>query len=345
MKTSLRKRAGNIELSIVRAFSKVKALSTLFYCLFNRSFDREKQAVLAGRANYHQNLKQDKVSSPLLRRNTHRLEKGLIMRPRRSVFALDYIQETVECYVTSCGLGSVCKEEIKWATDVLNKYFEVCDDPKLEKVRNDFYNCANQSNDQPSYTPYKSIDAAKNSISTPELEKLFLQRRSRRWFMPEPVDSVLVDQAISLASLAPSACNRQPYEFKIYHQKEKVQNIAKLAMGTKGFADNIPCIAVLVGDLSAYPEERDRHVIYIDSSLAAMQFMLALETLNLGSCPINWPDIEKREKKLAREINLPAYKRPIMLIAIGKPDPEGEIPFSQKKGLSILRTQDNTHVC
>ncbi|SVE23497.1 uncharacterized protein METZ01_LOCUS476351, partial [marine metagenome] len=34
----------------------------------------------------------------LLRRNVHRLEKGLLMRPRRPVFGLKYIEELVNVY-------------------------------------------------------------------------------------------------------------------------------------------------------------------------------------------------------------------------------------------------------
>ena len=111
---------------------------------------------------------------------------------------------------------------------------------------------------------------------------------------------------------------------------------ASLAMGTVGFAENIPALAVVVGDLSCYQEYRDRHLIYIDASLAAMQFMLALETLGLSTCPINWPDIEVREQKMQKLLNLPAFQRPVMLIAIGYADPEALIAYSQKKDVEQL---------
>ena len=109
-------------------------------------------------------------------------------------------------------------------------------------------------------------------------------------------------------------------------------------MGTAGFSDNFQCLIVIVGDLSAYPFEKDRHIIYIDSALAAMQLQLALETQGLGSCTINWPDIERHEKLMAHELNLTAYQRPTMLIAVGYPDPEALIPFSAKKqSIDVIR--------
>ena len=107
-------------------------------------------------------------------------------------------------------------------------------------------------------------------------------------------------------------------------------------MGTAGFSENIPAIIAIVGDLSAYPEERDRHVIYIDGSLAAMQLMLALETLELSTCPINWPDIRNREKRIREIIKLKDYERIIMLMAVGYADPTGGIPYSQKKENNLI---------
>ncbi|MFT5547949.1 MAG: nitroreductase [Rheinheimera aquimaris] len=93
---------------------------------------------------------------------------------------------------------------------------------------------------------------------------------------------------------------------------------------------------VVVGDLSAYEAERDRHVIYIDAALASMQLMLALESLGLQSCPINWPDVEERERAMAQKLSLDYWQRPVMLLATGYAMPEGGVPYSQKKPAELL---------
>jgi nitroreductase len=69
-----------------------------------------------------------------------------------------------------------------------------------------------------------------------------------------------------------------------------------------------------------------------------MGFMYALETLGLASSAINWPDFEPLEAKMARTLALTPSERVVMLIAVGYADPEGIIPFSQKKSLDVLRT-------
>ena len=333
LKSKWRKLKYQIEVLFLPFFARFRKASILYYVLFNSEFGREQQAILNGKLQYQKSLKRKVKSSALLRRNTHRLEKGIIMRPRKDVFALDYIHETVAEFVRLKASEDVCEREIKWAGDVINKYFNIITlKEDLISLRSTFIDAYGQSDSEENhYIPYKSDCRAKSSIGVDELQALFEQRRSTRWFQQKPVDEELLSKAVHLASYAPSACNRQPYEFMIINDSELIQKVAKIPMGTAGFHNNIPCLVVVVGDLAAFPEERDRHVIYIDASLASMQFMLALETLGLGSCPINWPDIEKKEAQMAQELKLCPSKRVVMLIGIGEPDPSGYIPYSQKK--------------
>ncbi|PCI59728.1 MAG: nitroreductase-like protein [Gammaproteobacteria bacterium] len=312
-------------------------LSSFYYCFLNRKFYREHKAVLQGRLHYRNSLENIEQSSFLLRRNIHRLEKGLIMKPRREVFAQAYITETLNCY-QQCLFAKVCEEELKWTHDVLTAYFKVVSDTAvIATARKLFFALdKNNTNSSTNYVPYSYKDRTSADVSTVQLEQLFKQRRSVRWFQQKPVALSTIEKAIELAALAPSACNRQPFTFHVITDQEKAHNIAKIAVGTAGFAENIPALLAIVGDLSAYPLERDRHVVYIDSGLAAMQLMLALETLGLSSCPLNWPDIENLELKMATQLELPYYQKPIMLLAVGYADPDGEIPYSQKKKTKLL---------
>jgi len=160
---------------------------------------------------------------------------------------------------------------------------------------------------------------------------LCLARRSTRWFKAKEVDDEKIHQAALVALQAPSACNRQPYEFYMIQSQPLLSQLSALPGGTAGFASNIPCLIAVIGDLSYYPQARDRHVIYIDGSLAGMQFMLALETLELASCPINWPELHTLDCKVSKLLNLPQYKRVVMFIAVGYPDESGYIAYSEKK--------------
>lgn len=334
-----------MELAVVRMCSLNGFLSSLYYLLFSRQFYSEHLAVLRGRLRYAEDLKGGGTSSPLLRRNIHRLEKGLIMTPRRPVFAEDFIRETVQAFSRARETPSYSAEELRWAGDVLREYFSVVSDTSIIRNAREAFAGAADIESGPSdihqvhSKPYLRADSPALSVNFEDLHKLFQRRRSVRWYLPRPVPVELIYKAIDAAAQAPSACNRQPFRFIVATKPDLVSKIADCPGGAAGFSQQLPAIIVVVGNLSAYPFERDRHLIYIDASLANMQLMLAAETLGLATCPINWPDLKIAEKRIGKLIKLPPHERVVMLMAIGYADPDGGVPYSQKKQSDSLITE------
>lgn len=328
----------------------------LYYLVADRSFDREMHAVLHGRMAHRdqENSLANEAFRFTLRRDTHRLEKGLLMRPRRPVFAEGYIEETTLAFSRVVAASTEPEEAggpaepdplLLWADDVLGEYFGVVADTEVIRKCRDQYREArarmNRGGECVVPTerriPYRRLDG-RPEISIDDLAALAKRRRSVRWFEPRPVPRAMIDRALEVALQSPSACNRQPFVFHVFDEPTLVQQVCEIPMGTKGYRHNIPAIAVIVGRQRAYFSERDRHLIYIDGSLAAMGFMYALEVQGLSSCPINWPDIEEKEQQMADLIGLGPDERPVMLVAIGYPDLEGLVAYSQKKPLDEART-------
>jgi nitroreductase len=321
--------------------------SSFYYCFWNGSFQREHRAVLQGRLNFVTTKGRASDSSSLLRRNTHRLEKGILSRPRRSVFAVDYIEETVDNYVRAVilhvdgpGQDDV---ELQWATDVLGEYFNVTD--KSDKTINEMrlrYNAVSEKSfaEMPERSekraPYIRDLSPAPSVSFDSFLALALRRRSVRWFNGQPVPRSLIEKAVTAARQSPSACNRQPFEFRVFDDPEILKYVAALPAGTAGFSQNFPCIIVVLGRQGNYFDERDRHLVYIDGALAAMGFIYALETLGLASCCINWPDIKERELEASKILNLAVDERPVMFLAVGYPDEDGLVAYSEKKPIGQL---------
>lgn len=332
---SLRRVIDSLSAVGARAFAANRGLASLYYFAFSRRFDREHLAVLRGRQAYARSLKALGESSPLLRRNVHRLEKGLIMQPRRTVFAEDYILETVRIFNRALEKLGFAEGELHWAKDVLDEYFAIVKDtPSIRKARLEYLegNVGLRNLGMArAFKPYPLSARPEQALSFDQLSSLFVRRRSVRWYQKKPVPTDLIQKAINAAALAPSACNRQPYRFIVADNSLMASKIAECAGGTVGFAQQVPAVIVVLGDLSAYPFERDRHLIYIDASLASMQLMLAAETLGLSTCPINWPDVESSEKRLQAILQFEEYERVVMLISIGFGDPDGGIAYSQKK--------------
>jgi nitroreductase len=314
----------------------------VYYTFLARGFRREQRAAFAGKKDHLGAVGVDPVRFTL-RRNIHRLEKALIMRPRRPTFARDYIGETVEAYRTvlrSDQAEPVRAPELKWFGDVLTQYFATVEgDAALLAWKRQFDELDTGRDGEPTSAPYERavLESQPCAVSYADLFELFRRRRSTRWFQDRPVPRELIDQAIVAALQAPSACNRQPFEFRVLDDPALRQTVARLPAGTAGFADNLPVVIVVVGKLNAYFDERDRHVIYIDGALASMSLMLALVTLGLASCPINWPDVEARERAMEQALGLRPWERPIMLIGVGYADPTGGIPFSEKSALEVMR--------
>jgi hypothetical protein len=112
-------------------FASCRLLATLYSLMAFGTFNRKQYDVLTGRREYYRNLIRSRCHFGGLRRNIHRLEKGLCMRPRRDIFGQDYIGETVDFYALAlAGIRndpeSFDATEIQWAHDVLRTYFTQC---------------------------------------------------------------------------------------------------------------------------------------------------------------------------------------------------------------------------
>ncbi|OOE62357.1 nitroreductase family protein [Salinivibrio kushneri] len=313
-------------------FSKTPKLASIYYAVFSKAMSYEAYTTLNGKKKFHS---ENTGAISVLRRNIHRLEKGMIMIPRRDVFALDYIESTVDAYIF-CKKKAKDTDTIQWASDVLNEYFNIVSkDDFLERQYAKFKESSIGVSCEGNH-PF-----LRGKVNTPvnynELYKLSEIRRSVRWYQNKKVPHEAIDKAIELAKLSPSACNRQPYKMKIFSNANDVKEIASLPAGTTGFNHNFPMIIAFVGQLRNYYSEADRHIIYIDTSLFAMSFVLALESLGLSSCIINWPEDVVAERKANEKLKLDKDERIIFFMSVGYADEDKLIPYSGKKSIEELR--------
>ena len=314
-------------------------LSALYYAFLDRSFHREQQSVLAGLVQYTERSVFSQKS--LLRRNLHRIEKGLTAENKKEVFAEAYIGETVSAFSNEvrCSTDQLSN---KWAYDILKRYFEEVEKTKSILEAWNLFKAIDVSslNSDPDkkFVPQRLMSSPDRMLSYDEFRSLCQNRHSIRSYQNRNVPRDALESAIEAALNSPSACNRQPFEFRIFDAPELLNEVVNLPIGARTFAHGIPAMIFLVGNLSAYGSERDRHLIYIDGGLITMSFILALETLGLASCIIGWPDIEPKEKELEKILSLETHQRCILCISVGYPNREIEVPYSQKKCLNEIVT-------
>lgn len=333
------------EAKLLRWTSRSGILSGLHYTLFSREFDREHQAVLAARARHVEDVYAGRGNLYMLRRNVHRIEKGLIMKPARPIFALGMIEETVrgfgDCLDSARAGGEQDIVSLKWSRQTLEEYFgRVSDHPIVNRARNAFNAAlarhAAMLADDTVRVPYQRR-VVDNLPTIEAMEAMALHRRSVRWFEPRSVPREVIDRAVEVAGLSPTACNRQPFRFEVFDTPESVARVGAIPKGTPGWLHQIPCFIVIVGKFDAFRFERDRHIPYIDGCLAAMSLIYALEAQGVSSCCVNFPDYADTEKRMAATLGLPVWERAVMCLAVGYADPAERVPYSQKLPLTSLR--------
>jgi nitroreductase len=204
--------------------------------------------------------------------------------------------------------------------------------------------------DFPRLTPDEQLRAGR------ELLDRFRTRRSVRSFSAEPVPIELIENAIRFAATAPSGANQQPWRFVVVRDAEIKRQIREAAeaeekenyehrfpeewiralepFGTdwhKPYLETAPyLIVVLRIDYGIAAESRIKHYYVHESVGIAVGFLLAalhvegLATLVHTPSPMGF---------LARILDRPANERPFLLIPVGYPAPDAEVPELAKKPL------------
>ena len=218
--------------------------------------------------------------------------------------------------------------------------------------------------------PYKHVPLVFERMT--ELEQLrasrefrlrMAERRTVRFFSPEPVPFELIENAVRCASLAPSGANQQPWRFVVIQDAEIKRRILEAAeaeeresyehrmpsewlqalapLGTdwhKDFLEIAPYL-VVVFRLDYGVEEIDgverkiKHYYVQESVGIATGFLLAalhmsgLATLTHTPSPMGF---------LGEILGRPKNERPFVLIPVGYPAPDATVPAIGKKDITEL---------
>jgi nitroreductase len=187
------------------------------------------------------------------------------------------------------------------------------------------------------------------------VHEALIQRRSTPFFDSSvTIEQSEIEALLELASLSPSSMNLQPWETILCHSAEDKARLQAVSFNQKKISEasavlivlgnlhhheHAPFVAESSAQLGYYPPERKQNFIdnaakaYADkpqaqrdeafrgSSLYAMALMLAAKQSGWDTAPMGGfePD------KLAAEFGLPDSHIPIMLLCIGKADPNRAI--------------------
>lgn len=151
------------------------------------------------------------------------------------------------------------------------------------------------------------------------LEELMLKRRSIRKYLPNKVEEDKIDKLLQYAMSAPSAVNRQPWEFYVVTNEEMLDKICKAGPFSKHYS---PLKIVVCGNTSkALPLGLKEYWVQ-DCSAAIENILLGVTDMGLGAC---WEGVYPQKgftKKLSELLNLPNTHIPLAVLSIGYPNEE-----------------------
>lgn len=154
------------------------------------------------------------------------------------------------------------------------------------------------------------------------LTELIIKRRSIRKYSLQKVEREKIETILQAAMYAPSAVNKQPWNFIVAEDKEIMKRIMEVHPNSR-MLESASHVILVCGD-----EKRQHDTGYwiADCAAATQNILLAATSLDLGSCWIGVFPREARMKAISEIFNLPAHIQPFALISLGYPDEIKETP-------------------
>ncbi len=146
-------------------------------------------------------------------------------------------------------------------------------------------------------------------------------RRSIRKFSDKKIPKEIILKILDVGRYAPSAGNLQDWKFFVVRSKERIKDIAKIALNQR-WVEKASFLVIACSDLreiSWYGERGVRLYSKQDVAASIQNMLLYAWSLGIGSCWVGAFD----DKKLREYLNLPEYIEPQAILAFGYPK---EIP-------------------
>lgn len=187
--------------------------------------------------------------------------------------------------------------------------------------------------------PHKLDDGGSLVISSAKLtegvlsdpERFFLSRYSVRDFSTREVDPALIERALNLALKTPSVCNRQAWHLYQVHSREVIAGALRHQNGNVGFGHEVPCLLIITSDLRAFDTSVERYQHWIDGGMFSMSMVLALHSLGVASCCLNWSKGMLDDLRLRKIVPIQPEHTVVMMIAVGYSRDELNVCSSARK--------------
>ncbi len=203
----------------------------------------------------------------------------------------------------------------------------------------------------PNFNEQESLEISRR------LAEVFKFRRTIREFSSEKPDIELVHNAIKVASLAPSGANKQPWSFCLIENPELKAKIRGLAEkeerrfyvekpnkkwlddlkhlnldAKKEFITTVPYLIAIFYRHFDLEDGEEKSTNYYAKESAGIATGMLISALHLSglNCLTYTP---KRMQFLGALLDRPNEERPFMVLGVGLPHEDAEVPIISKKSL------------
>lgn len=167
-------------------------------------------------------------------------------------------------------------------------------------------------------------------------DHLLLRRRSHRSFKKQRVEDVILQSLYDLIKNAPSSCNRQSGRVHVFREKEKIDRYLEIQTGNGTFREEIYNLAIITFCYEAYQSYSEIELGIVDGSILGTYVLLGLESLGLGSVPLNWAATSKMEKRAHSLGDIPRSEKIVLMIGFGYALDYPKFAVSKRKAINQL---------
>ena len=168
-----------------------------------------------------------------------------------------------------------------------------------------------------------------------ELMEGLLTRRSVRQYDPaKKIDKETICELIKAAQYAPTAHNKQPWEFLVVEDKEIQAHLRHIQRWTS-FAKDAALVIFVCGDtdqsFSRHKDNESWSFIDVDCALATQNLLLAAHSKGIGTCYCGAAPMQRVVEDLKEYLHLPENIRPFAIVTLGYPLEEPKQPEGRYK--------------
>ncbi len=147
-----------------------------------------------------------------------------------------------------------------------------------------------------------------------EFTQLIKARYSVRAYKPDAVSEKDLQEVLTAAQLAPTACNKQPFQILVIHTRGREDELRRIY--PRHWFTQAPLIIGICAELDKGWRRRDgKNYSEIDATIAMDHLILAAADLGLGTC---W--VAAFDPEAARQVlNIPKSVEPIAFTPLGYP--------------------------